>query len=181
MSALTAMTTRPAFEPEASPSADLVRLVVMGVSGAGKSTVGLALAERLDVTFVDADSLHPASNVTKMASGEPLTDADRLPWLERVRSELGSHRRVVIACSVLKRAYRNRVRGAENTRFVFLDLDPSAARHRSERRHGHFMPADLVASQFETLERPDAAEVDVITVDAHADVDTIVERIIGQL
>ena len=158
-----------------------LRLVVMGVSGAGKSTIASALARRLDASLLDADSLHPPGNVSKMAAGVPLTDDDRLPWLERVRRELSSHERLVVACSTLKRSYRNVIRAADDVRFAFLDLDPSTARRRSEQRHGHFMPADLVASQFETLERPGPDEADVITIDAHAEVDTIVERVISQL
>jgi len=164
------------------PTSDgAVRVVVMGVSGAGKSTVGVALAQRLDARFLDADSLHTDANVAKMAAGVPLTDGDRLPWLERVRQELGSHDRLVVACSTLRRSYRDVLRRAGDVRFVFLDLDPSTARRRSEQRHGHFMPADLVASQFETLERPATDEVDVIAVDAHDGVDTIVERVINEL
>ena len=160
---------------------DALRVVVMGVSGAGKSTVGVALAQRLGATFVDADSLHADSSVAKMAAGVPLTDDDRLPWLERVRHELGSHDRLVVACSTLRRSYRDVLRNADDVHFVFLDIDPSAARQRSEQRHGHFMPADLVASQFETLERPATDELDVIAVDAHDGVDTIVERVINEL
>lgn len=158
-----------------------LRLVVMGVSGAGKTTIATMLARRLGAAFVDADSLHTLANVAKMTAGEPLTDIDRAPWLERVRNELGSHDHLVVACSALTRAHRDVLRGAEGVRFVFLDLDPSVAGQRVDERTGHFMPANLVGSQFDTLERPSSEEADVITVDAHAAVEAIVERVIGEL
>lgn len=175
------MSTTPAFEPDAPRDEAPLRLVVMGVSGAGKSTIALALARRLGATFLDADSLHTPDSVAKMAAGTPLTDADRQPWLLRVRAELTAQDHIVVACSTLKRSYRNTLRSDAPVRFVFLDLHPTVAEARAAARTDHFMPAGLVASQFETLERPGADEIDVITVDANADVDTIVQSVISQL
>jgi gluconokinase len=153
----------------------------MGVSGSGKSTVGSALAERIGAPFIDADALHPPTNVDKMAAGMPLTDADRTPWLERIRSELDAHDHVVVACSALKRSYRDLLRGSDDMRFVLLDLDATLAGSRVASRTDHFMPADLVASQFDAMERPHPDEADVITVEAHLPVSVIVERVVGWL
>ena len=130
-------------------------VVVMGVSGVGKSTVGIALASLLGVDFVDADSLHPPANVTKMAAGTPLTDADRWPWLDLVGRTLvdASETGVVVACSALKRAYRDAIRAAApTTRFVHLTVPRAALADRVASRADHFMPASLVDSQLETLE-----------------------------
>lgn len=148
-----------------------VFLVVMGVSGSGKSTVGAALAKALGWPFLDADDFHPPANVAKMAAGTPLTDADRAPWLDRLATEMrgilthgGSG---VLACSALKNAYRERLASAGDVRFVYLagDVDTIAAR-LAARRH-EYMPASLLASQFATLEPPaDALTVDVrLTID----------------
>lgn len=134
----------------------------MGVSGSGKTTVGRLLAERLDVRFVDADDLHPPSNVAKMAGGTPLDDEDRRPWLDLVRAEiawaLGGGEGLVVACSALKQVYRERlVRPGEPIRVVFLSGDPETIARRLTARAGHFMPPGLLASQFEALEPPDDA------------------------
>jgi len=139
----------------------------MGVAGSGKSTVGASLASRLGARFVDADSLHPPHNVAKMSAGIPLDDADRGPWLAAVRDALAADGSVVVACSALRREYRDVLRGVGDVRFVFLDLDESSARRRAAEREGHFMSAAMVASQFETLERPGPDEPDVVTVDAN--------------
>ena len=132
-------------------------LVVMGVSGSGKSTVGARLAARLQVPFKDGDALHPAANIAKMASGHPLTDADRGPWLDRVAAKIAAWRAAksggVIACSALKRAYRDRL-AAPDVTFVYLEETPETISARLTHRPGHFMPAALVASQFDALEPP---------------------------
>lgn len=146
-----------------------VRVVVMGVAGSGKSTVGELLADRAGARYVDGDSLHPPENVAKMAAGTPLTDADRQPWLERVRDELASGDRIVVACSALKRAYRDILRGAGGVRFVFLDVDEPTARQRTRDRTAHWMSEQMVQSQFDTLERPSDDEQDIVTVDATRD------------
>ena len=149
------------------------RVVVIGVAGSGKTTVGRQLAERLGAEFVDGDSLHSAANVAKMVAGTPLDDADRWPWLTSIREVLHRSDRIVVACSGLRRAYRDHLRG-DGVRFVFLDLDLATAEERAAERPGHFMGPGMVVSQFETLERPTVVEPDVITIDATADVDTVV-------
>ena len=141
-------------------------VVVMGVCGCGKSTVGEALAASLGWPFLDADDFHPAANVEKMAQGTPLTDEDRWPWLDRIAAELstilahGGH--AVLACSALKASYRARLARAGDVRFVHLvgDFDTIAARLAS--RQHRYMPPSLLESQFAALEPPaDALEVDV--------------------
>jgi gluconokinase len=167
--------------PEIAPCA----LIVMGVSGSGKSTVATALAERLTWTFEDGDRFHPASNVAKMKSGHPLTDEDRWPWLQAIADEIervchaGGH--IVIACSSLKRAYRDvLVRGRKDVRFVFLDGSQALIGDRLAHRKGHFMPPGLLDSQFKTLEPPQADERP-ITVSIDAPVEVIVSNIVAQL
>ncbi|SFS14387.1 gluconokinase [Microbacterium sp. cf046] len=133
-------------------------LVVMGVSGSGKTTVAAAVAERVGALFLDADDFHPASNTAKMAAGTPLTDADRAPWLAAVGDELArrtaSGAQVVLACSALKRAYRDvlRERGGDVC-FALLDGSPELLADRIGARAGHFMPATLLGSQLVALER----------------------------
>lgn len=142
--------------------------VVMGVAGAGKSTVARSLAERQGWDFAEGDDLHPARNVAKMAAGQPLTDADRQPWLEAVAQwidkQIAAERDGVIACSALKRGYRDRLRRPAVV-FVYLAVDRDELRRRLERRTGHFMPASLLDSQLADLEEPGADE-HAITVDA---------------
>ncbi|WP_345477078.1 gluconokinase [Nesterenkonia rhizosphaerae] len=137
--------------PEESPP---VQIVVMGVSAAGKSTVGCQLAERLKVPFYDADDLHPKANVEKMRAGMPLNDQDRAPWLELVgRTLADSHTGGVIACSALKRRYRDAIREqAPATVFLHLHGTDELLRHRAEHREGHFMPPGLLISQLADLE-----------------------------
>lgn len=151
----------------------VMRVVVMGVAGSGKTTVGARLADRLGARFVDADGLHPQANVDKMSAGQPLDDDDRWPWLQRVRDELCSGQPTVVACSALTRRYRDVLREAGGVQFVFLDLDAATARERAENRAGHFMGTGMVASQFETLEDP-AAESDVTVIDARDDLESVV-------
>jgi len=160
-------------------------LIVMGVSGSGKSTIAVRLAERLSWTFEDGDRFHPASNVAKMSAGQPLTDEDRWPWLQAIADEIdrvcqaGGH--VVIACSALKRAYRHVLaHGRRDVRIVFLRGTQFLIADRLARRKGHFMPPGLLESQFKTLEPP-AADENPVTVSVDASVETIVEDIIRQL
>src|ERR1700732_1378328 len=153
------------------------RLVVMGVSGCGKSAVGGALAGALGVEFVDADALHSAASVAKMGAGHPLVDDDRWPWLAQVRSALRRPSGVVVACSALARRHRDSLRLAGGGRFVFHPIDHDEAVQRVSLRAGHFMGSELVASQFATLEVPAANETDVVTVAAASPVPEIVERV----
>jgi carbohydrate kinase (thermoresistant glucokinase family) len=158
------------------------RIVVMGVAGSGKTTVGGALAAELRVEFADADSLHPVENVAKMAAGRPLDDTDRAPWLAAVAGVLEHADGLVVACSALKRRYRDVLRAVPGVRFVFLDLDQSTAHDRAERRTDHFMGAAMITSQFDALERPDEeVEPDVVTVDATEPVDAVVRAAVAQL
>lgn len=141
-------------------------VVLMGVCGCGKTTVGRELAKDLGWDFLDADDLHPQGNVEKMASGIALTDEDRWPWYDRIVAELrrlnASGRHVVLACSALKQAYRDRLSRAGDLRVAYLKGDAAAIEPRIASRKGHFMPASLLASQFATLEEPaDAIVVDV--------------------
>ena len=158
-------------------------VVVMGVSGAGKSTVGIALAGLLGVGFVDADALHPPANVAKMAAGTPLTDADRWPWLDRVGAALADAREtgLVVACSALKRAYRDRIRAAAPAaRFVHLDVPRAMLAKRVTARPDHFMPASLLDSQLETLEPLEPDELG-LTVPAVGGIDTAASTIVALL
>jgi beta-glucosidase len=143
-----------------------VIVVVMGVSGSGKSTVGAAIADAVGWPFVDGDSLHPAANVEKMAHGHPLTNADRAPWLDAIGEAMDKFIRdgadAVIACSALKRVYRDRLRdGRPDVWFAFLDIHTDLLKARMAQRHGHFMPSTLLPSQLATLERPAPDELAV--------------------
>lgn len=136
----------------------------MGVSGAGKTTVGRLLAERLGCPFLDADEFHPPANVAKMAAGTPLTDADRQPWLEALNDRIRDLPAAVLACSALKETYRQTLaQGIPDCRFVHLRGSVELIRSRlAERRH-RYMPASLLESQFDALEPPHGAiEVDVV-------------------
>ncbi len=138
-------------------------VVVMGVSGSGKTEIGTRLAERLGCEFIEGDDFHPPANVAKMAGGTPLTDADRLPWLQSLNAKLLENQRTVLACSALKESYRQILaQGSSQCRFVHLRGSIELIRGRlTERRH-RFMPASLLESQFATLEPPHGAiEIDI--------------------
>ena len=157
----------------------------MGVSGSGKSTVADALAKRLGWCYEDGDRFHPPGNVARMSAGHPLTDEDRRPWLQAIADEIDrvcrQGERAVIACSALKRAYRDiLLHGRADVRFVFLKGTQDLIAGRLAARKGHFMPPDLLASQFRTLEPPAAGE-HPITVSIDAPVAAIVDDIIRQL
>ena len=141
----------------------------MGVSGAGKTTVGKKLAKFLGARFIDGDDLHSDAARAKMAAGGALTDEDRWPWLDRVGAELASGAATIVACSALRRVYRDRLRAAAGAslRFVYLKAEIEDMRERVARRRGHYMPASLVDSQFAALEPPDG-EPDVIVSSAKA-------------
>ena len=160
-------------------------VLLMGVSGSGKSTVGPALAAELNWPFLDADTLHPQANVAKMASGIPLTDADRWPWFDRIVAEMRRYaaagKNVVIACSALKQAYRDRLAGGGSVRVVYLKGDAETIAPRLAGRRGHFMPPSLLASQFATLEEPDNAIVVDIKQPVAAQVAAITRALREQL
>jgi gluconokinase len=160
-------------------------LIVMGVSGSGKSTIAERLAARLGWIYEDGDKFHPASNVAKMSAGKPLTDEDRWPWLQAIAAEIdrlcAAGQRVVVACSALRRDYRDvLVHGQNNIRLVYLKGTQQLIAERIGHRKGHFMPAGLLESQFKTLEPP-AADERPLTVSIDAPVDTIVDDIVRQL
>ena len=153
-------------------------VVLMGVTGSGKTTVGERLASELGWTFADADDFHPAANKAKMHAGIPLTDEDRWPWLQALRrvveQALESHRGEIIACSALKTAYRDALAGGlPDVRFALLDGDPDVLRARLARRQHEFMNPALLESQIETLERPP----DAIVIDIELPVDEQVRRL----
>jgi gluconokinase len=155
-------------------------IVVMGVSGSGKSTVGAALAQRLRVPFADADDFHPEANIEKMMAGHSLNDDDRYPWLERIGQWLTEHADGgVMSCSALKHKYRDQLRRHyPQVQFLHLSGTPEVIGRRQASRSGHFMPASLLASQFDTLEPlgPDEAG---ITIDVAKDIDSIVDEYVS--
>ncbi|MBX9651234.1 MAG: gluconokinase [Xanthobacteraceae bacterium] len=157
----------------------------MGVSGSGKSTIAEHLAARLGWKYVDGDLFHPASNVAKMSAGHPLSDEDRWPWLQAIAGEIdrvcAAGSRAVVACSALKRAYRDiLVHGRDDVRIVFLDGTQALIAKRLATRKGHFMPPGLLDSQFSTLEPPPPSERP-IKVSIEPPVEAIIDDIIRQL
>lgn len=159
-------------------------IVVMGVSGAGKSSVGRALAERLGLEFVEGDRLHPAENRALMAAGRPLDDQHRQPWLDAIAAVIARHHAagtgVVISCSALKATYRSRLRRAGPVRFVFLNPTSAELHHRVAVREHEFMAADLLDSQIAALEPPDG-EADAVTIAPAPGVAQTVDRVIAAL
>jgi len=158
-----------------------MRMVLMGVAGCGKSSVGAALALRLGIPYRDGDDLHPAPNVEKMRLGVPLTDDDRWPWLDRVAGALAADAPVIIGCSALKRAYRDRIRAGAGgpVRFVHLHGSRDLVAARMTARRGHYMPLSLLDSQFAALEPPDAAEA--LRVDIDQPLDALVACIVADM
>eukprot|EP00055_Hartaetosiga_balthica_P008203 m.29658 g.29658 ORF g.29658 m.29658 type:complete len:186 (-) comp6175_c0_seq1:101-658(-) len=162
-------------------------VVVMGVCGCGKSTIGHRLAEELGCEFIDGDDLHPIENVDKMSRGEPLNDEDRQPWLETIHNIIFNENNcdgngVVIACSALRQCYRDIIRGEEgmdasSMLFLFLEGSEDIVTERMRSRTGHFMKEDMVKSQYETLEVPQQdVETDVVTINIAPPIDTIISR-----
>ncbi|MGA5540386.1 gluconokinase [Mycobacterium sp. NPDC051198] len=156
-------------------------VVVMGVSGSGKSTVGAALAQRMRVPFADADDFHPAANIAKMSAGHALDDADRYPWLESIGDWLAEHHEGgVMSCSALKHKYRDQLRRhCPDVVFLYLSGSREVIRRRQASRPGHFMPATLLDSQFATLEPlgPDEAG---LAIDVDQSIDAIVDEYVAQ-
>ncbi|VDP73908.1 unnamed protein product [Echinostoma caproni] len=162
-------------------------IVIMGPCGCGKSTIAQALAYRLGWLYLDADDYHPQSNIEKMSQGIPLDDSDRKPWLEKLHEEVLNNESLILACSALKRSYRQilsqGVDQSDNAKllyFVLLRADEDLLRKRLEQRKGHYMPASLIASQLKTLEPFDTTEWH-LTVDASKPCDHIVNEIVGSL
>jgi gluconokinase len=164
-------------------------LLVCGVSGSGKTTIGTLLAKRLGWAYAEADSFHPAANVAKMAAGHPLNDADRKPWLAAIGTFIDetttARRPAVVSCSALKRAYRDQLRaGRPNVHLIFLDAPIDVVRKRLEDRHGHFFPAELLESQYRDLEAP-APEEHVLHIPVGGSPDptpdSVVDRILADL
>jgi gluconokinase len=157
-----------------------VIVIVFGVSGAGKTTIGKLLAEQLGWQFYEADDFHPRANIEKMRSGRPLTDEDRWPWLERLREQITrsitANENAVLACSALKRAYRDRLRVSDDVVFVFLRGDYALIAEQLRHRRGHFMNPELLRSQFADLEQPEPDE-DVLTTELGRTPQELVEDI----
>lgn len=154
-------------------------IILMGVSGTGKTTVGQALSQALGAKFIDGDDLHPRHNIVKMASGQPLDDNDRHPWLERIGDVIFSlgqkNESGILVCSALKKRYRDQLRqGNPALRFLWLTGDYNCILQRMQQRKGHFMPEALLRSQFAALEAPDENEPDIQAVDVAPDITTIV-------
>jgi carbohydrate kinase (thermoresistant glucokinase family) len=162
-----------------------VIVVVMGVSGSGKTTVASLLAATFGWPFQEGDKLHPPANVEKMSRGTPLTDADRLPWLHKIAEAIDDWRAHgqsgVVTCSALKRSYRDIIIGSRpDVRLVYLKGSPDLIHRRMAQRHGHFMPATLLDSQFSTLEEPSPDE-NAIVVDIGGQPEEIVREIADRL
>jgi gluconokinase len=161
-----------------------VIVIVFGVSGAGKTTIGKLLARELGWRFIEADDFHPAANVEKMRSGHPLTDEDRWPWLENLREQikrsLAAGENAVLACSALKRAYRDRLRVSDEVKFVFLRGDFARVQKQLRSRPAHFMNPALLQSQFDDLEEPRPDE-DVLTIELGRTPEEIVNEIEAKL
>jgi gluconokinase len=152
-------------------------IVLMGVSGSGKTTIGRKLSSKLGWEFIEGDDVHPPANKEKMRRGEPLDDADREPWLaalaDMMRERVQAGRDAVLASSALKHAYRKRLRVSPEVRFVYLKATPEQIGKRLEKRRGHFFPPDLLKTQFQALEEPR----DALVVDASRPPDELVEEI----
>lgn len=159
-------------------------IIIFGVSGAGKTTVGKLLARELGWHFIEADDFHPTANIEKMRSGHPLSDGDRWPWLERLRQQidrlLSSGENAVLACSALKRAYRDRLRVGDEVKFVFLRGDYALVENQLRGRHGHFMNPTLLQNQFDDLEEPQPDE-HALTIALGRTPEEIVEEIEAKL
>lgn len=172
--------------PGVPEDAEPIILVVMGVSGSGKTTVGRRIAEQLGWPFYEGDDLHPKANVKKMEGGEPLADIDRQPWLEEIRDLAGrlarEGRSAVIACSALKRAYRELIRSKvqDAMQFVYLKGGYQQIKARIEERDNHYMPAELLQSQFDALQEP-TPEEHIIEVNIAQPPDALVHEVVQQL
>lgn len=155
----------------------------MGVAGCGKTSIGMAVAKASGATYIDGDDLHPANNIAKMSSGQPLTDEDRWPWLSKVGEQLRDvSGTMIIGCSALKRGYRDAITQAAQSPvlFIYLSGSPELIACRMQARSGHFMPPTLLKSQFETLEPPTEDEI-ALKIDINQPLEEIVQHIITTL
>lgn len=155
--------------------------ILMGVSSTGKTSVGTAVAQKLGLKLIDGDDLHPRANIVKMASGTPLNDDDRRPWLERINDAAFSleqkSEKGIIVCSALKKKYRDQIReGNADVKFLFLNGSFELVLERMKQRKGHFMKPEMLQSQFNTLEIAQADEPDVIFIDIDGSFEEVVER-----
>jgi gluconokinase len=164
------------------PRSEPWRIVLMGVSGSGKTSVGELLSQRIGLPYRDGDDLHPPSNIDKMTRGDPLTDADRWPWLERVGDVLGAEAPIIVGCSALKRRYRDLIveRAGGPVTFVHLSGAREVIAARMSDRRKHFMPSSLLDSQFADLEPPASDELSV-TVDIDQPLEAVVDDIVAGL
>jgi gluconokinase len=169
-----------------SPLRSQTAIIVMGVGGSGKSTVGMRLAARISAPFIEGDEFHSPSNVANMRAGIALEDEDRWPWLDRIALAItaacAENQRVVSACSALKRVYRDRLRERIPARVLFICLEAGneILSARMSSRPGHFMPPALLSSQLATLERPDASEF-ALCVDSTLPIDEVLGRVAQRL
>jgi gluconokinase len=158
-------------------------VIIMGVSGCGKSTIGKKLAQKLGCSFLEGDDFHPTENITKMKKGIPLTDQDRLPWLKKISEKCAHENNIgnnlVVACSALKKQYRLILNNAHNYELVHLFGDFKTIKQRMSKRD-HFMPIKLIESQFETLEPP-AKEEDAIATEINLPIEALVDKIALEL
>lgn len=155
--------------------------ILMGVSSTGKTTIGTTIAQQLGLKLIDGDDLHPRANIIKMSNGSPLNDNDRKPWLERINDAAFSleqkSERGIIICSALKKKYRDQIRqGNADVKFIFLHGSFELVLERMKQRQGHYMKTEMLQSQFDTLEIPQADETDVIFIDIDGNFDEVVER-----
>ncbi len=160
-------------------------IIVFGVSGCGKTLIGKLLAEKLDISFIEGDDLHPVKNITKMKNGDHLTDADRMPWLafieKEIKARIDAKKGFVLSCSALKVNYRTILRKAGKVRFLFLNVDEKKLQQRLLNRKGHFMPASLLDSQMNTLELPQPNESDILFLDAGQSPEKIITDILNAI
>jgi len=158
-------------------------IILMGVSGSGKTSIGEALAEKIDAKFIDGDHLHSQHNIDKMASGIPLTDTDRYDWLKLIgevgKKGIENNMNCIIACSALKKSYRDIIRVEnENIKFVYLKGSFQLIESRLASRKGHYMPSGLLQSQFDVLEEPGSEETDIVTVEINQSISEITNEIL---
>jgi gluconokinase len=169
-------------DPAAAPAGPPPAIVVMGVSGSGKTSIGEGVAARLGVPLLEGDQFHPKANIEKMSSGTPLTDDDRWPWLDAIAGAMrDAENGVVVTCSALRRVYRDRLRARAGrpVLFVFLDGSKETIAARLADRKGHFMPPSLLQSQFATLEPPGADEPGIVRVSIDPPVDAVIAAALG--